>query len=234
MCEDEPLFASPGAANEQAPRRRGTTTDQQAMEARLADASTRIDEIASRAQEARDDTRVRVQQRVNALRTRQTEVRAKARAAVEAEIEAWDDTFADLDRELGEMDIEIAIAESQLALDSADDRATFEAAVGQQIEAYRAYAELLGERAASETEGTRVRGDAAAESIRVATATAVGRLQRYHDLTNEVAGSLRAGVLAALDDLDRTAARARGKGDAPGLLGDSQPTRTEGKEPEDG
>ena len=55
---------------------------------------------------------------------------------------------------------------------------------------------------------TLVRGEAT-ESIRVATATAAGRLQRYRDLTNEVADSLREGVLAALDDLDRTAARAR-------------------------
>jgi hypothetical protein len=53
-----------------------------------------------------------------------------------------------------------------------------------------------------------MRGEAD-ESIRVAAATAAGRLQRYRDLTNEAADSLRAGVLAALDDLDRTAARAR-------------------------
>jgi len=55
---------------------------------------------------------------------------------------------------------------------------------------------------------TLMRGEAD-ESIRVAAATAAGRLQRYRDLTNEAADSLRAGVLAALDDLDRTAARAR-------------------------
>jgi hypothetical protein len=134
-------------------------------------------------------------------------LRSKARAAVGAQAEVWDDTSADLDRELVEMDIEIAIAEAQLALDSAD-RATFEAAVGRQIEAYRAYADLLESRASSETESTLIQESPAAESIRVATAAAVERLRRYRDLTNEVSDSLRTGVLTALDHLDRTAARA--------------------------
>jgi chromosome segregation ATPase len=186
-------------------RRRWTTTEQQTTEARLADASTRIDEIASRAQQARDDTRVRVEQRVNALRTRQTEVRSRASAAVDAEAEA-EETSADLERDLIEMDVEITIAEAQLDIDSAKDRATFESAVRRHIEAYRAFADLLDGRGTPQKRASPGRPDAPAESIRATTALALERLQRYRDLTNEVSDSLRAGVLAALDDLDRNAA----------------------------
>lgn len=199
--------ASPGRANWQA-REERITTDQQTTETRLADASTRIDEIASRAQGAREDTRIRVEQRVNALRTRQAVARSKARTAAEAEAGS-DDTSADLDLELAEMDIESAIAEAQLAIDSAEERASFEEAVRREIEAYRAYADFLDQRIVSDTQSTPMRDSVAVESIRVATATADERLQRYRDLTNEVSDSLRAGVLTALDDLDRSAARAR-------------------------
>lgn len=102
------------------------------------------------------------------------------------------------------MDVEIMIAEAQLDIDSAKDRATFESAVRRHIEAYRAYADLLDGRATPEKRGSLGRPDSPAESIRATTALALERLQRYRDLTNEVSDSLRAGVLAALDDLNRT------------------------------
>ena len=198
-------------ANERVPRRRGTTTsDEQAMEARLADASTRIDEIESRAHEARDDTRIRVERRIDVLRAQEGWVRSMMRPVAESDVEPLDRTSAQLNGELDKMDIELAIAEAQLDLDAASDGAAFEAAVGRQIEAFRAYVALL-ERggAGAVAESPPVRPAAAAESVRAATATALERLRRYRELSSEVSDSLRAGVLAALDDLDRAAAKAR-------------------------
>jgi hypothetical protein len=210
VCEEGPPVSR--LSELAGPRRGGSTTDQNATEARLADASSRIDEIASRARGAREDTRIRVEQRVDALRTRQAWARSRPHTAVKAEARP-DDTSAYLDRELAEMDIEIAIAEAQLALDLAEDHAAFEPAVTREINAYRAYADLLDERTVSDPQSTPMRGSAAAEAIRVATAAAVERLRRYRDLTNEVSDSLRAGILTALDDLERSAARARSTDD---------------------
>jgi hypothetical protein len=107
------------------------------------------------------------------------------------------------------MDIDVLIAEAQLELDSADDRASFEAAVRRQIDAYRAYAELLEGRARHGSEGVLGQWDGDGDSIRHRTAATAQRLERYRELSNEVSHSLKASVLAALDDLDRAAARAR-------------------------
>lgn len=130
-------------------------------------------------------------------------MRSRARAAAEAA--TWDDYSAVLDQDIEEIEIGISIAEAQLALDSADDGAAFEAAVGRQIGAHEAYAELLD--AGIRGEDPRDR-EAIIDSIRARAATALECLQRYRDLSNEVSDSLRAGVLAALDDLDRAATQA--------------------------
>lgn len=168
------------------------------MEARLAEVGRRIDEICSRAKEVRDDTRLRVENRVNALRAREAQARSKAAVA---EAEAWDES-TELDRELDEIDIEVSIAEAQLDLDSVDDRASFEAVVERLIHAFRAYVELLEAGAMEGPRGARRQTEAVVESIRDGTTTAAVRLQRFRELSSEVSNSLRAGVLTALDDLD--------------------------------
>jgi hypothetical protein len=192
------------------PRARGRrgTTDEQAVEARIADVGRRIDEIAWRAHGVRDDTRVRVEQRVNDLRARETEMRSSARAASESGV--LRDASVELDREIDEIDIEIVIADTQLDLDSADDPAAFEAAAGRQIDAYRAYVELL--QSPMRRGNVSVLGQPAfVEAVRDRTAAAAAALHRYRELSHGVAGSLRAGVLSALDDLERAAARERSK-----------------------
>jgi hypothetical protein len=182
-------------------------TEHLSMEARLAAAGRRIDQVASRARDVRDDTRVRVEARVQALRARQAAASSKARVAVEAE--AWDEHAVALDRELGEIDAEIAIAVAQLELDAAEDRAAFEAAVQRQIDAYRRYAQRLQGGAGAAGQGQPGRSGVAAASIRERGAAAAERLRRLRAASGEASNSLRAGVLAALDDLDRAAKQAR-------------------------
>jgi uncharacterized membrane protein len=134
-------------------------TEQRALQARLAESGRRIDEIASRAEAARDDTRVRVERRVDALRERETEARNKARAA-EAKAKARAEDFAELAGDLDAINIDIAVAVAQLDLDSAENRAAFEAAVEQEIVAYQAYVEHLHARAGRLRQDGRRRAEA--------------------------------------------------------------------------
>jgi hypothetical protein len=175
------------------------------MEARLAEAGRRIDQVAERAQGAHDDARMRVGRRVDALRAKEAMVRAKAREAAEAEAQAWDEDLVDLDRELDELDVELAIAEAQLEVDLAADQAAFEAAVQRQLDAYHAYVEGLQARAAQAGQTARGKLEAAVTSVRERRAAAAARLRSYRDASAQGAETLKAGVYQALDDLDRAA-----------------------------
>jgi hypothetical protein len=172
--------------------RRRTTADDGQTSARLAEADARIQAIASRVLQARVDTRVRVERRVKALLDRQRSLRTTSQLAVEGHAFLTGSPI-DVQREIQSMDVEIALAEAQLDMDSARDRETFDAAVVRQIEAYRGLAAL---QQASGKAGTLV------ESLRSGIKTASARLQRYRALSTQVSDSLRAGVLVALDDLD--------------------------------
>jgi hypothetical protein len=187
-------------------------TEQRAMQARLAEAGRRIDQVASRAESARDDTRVRVELRVDALREAEAEARKKARAA-EDKAEARAEDLVELAGDLDAIDIDIAIAVAQLDLDSAESRAAFEAAVEQEIAAYQAYVEHLQAKAGRLRQGGRRRAGAVVSTFRDRTAAAAERLQRFRNTPGEASDALRAGVLAALDDLDHAAVEAWGASD---------------------
>jgi chromosome segregation ATPase len=178
---------------------------EQSMEARLAEAGRRIDQVAERAHGAHDEVGSRVGRRVDALRAKEATARAKAREAAEAEAKAWDEVFVELDRELDELDIELAIAEAQLDADLAADQAAFEAAVQRQLDAYHAYVEGLQARAAQAGQTASDKLEATANSVRERRAAVVARLNNYRDASAQGAEALKAGVYQALDDLDRAA-----------------------------
>jgi hypothetical protein len=181
----------------------------QSMEARLAEAGRRIDQVAERAHGAQDEARVRVGRRVDALRAKEATARAKAREAAETDAKAWDEAVVELDRELDELDIELAIAEAQLEVDLAADQTAFEAAAQHQLDAYHAYVEGLQARAAQAGQAARGKLEAAADSVQARRTAAVEWLQRYRDASAREAEALEAGVYQALDDLDRAAEVAR-------------------------
>jgi hypothetical protein len=145
-----------------------------------------------------------VERRVTALRDLEAEARIRARSAATAH----GADVATLASELDEIDLEVAIAEAQLDLDTADDGASFVDAVRRQIDASRAYAESVDDRISPRTGGSSARS-ADGGSVREHAAIALERLQRYRALSSEVSDSLRAGVLAALDDLDRAVEQTR-------------------------
>jgi hypothetical protein len=82
-----------------------------------------------------------------------------------------------------------------------DDGGAFETVAERQIAAFRAYAQVLEHGTAQRDHSG---ADAMVAQIRAAAAVATQHLQRLRELSN-VSGSLRAGVLAALDELDRAA-----------------------------
>jgi hypothetical protein len=173
-----------------------TTPKKPAVDARLSDADRRLDEIASRLNDVRQDTRVRVQPRFRFVQDERDAVRvALARGG-----RTRPDQSADpLDAAIDDIDIQIEIVSAQFELDDADSRTTFERSVARLLRAYRAHAELLE----AATWATRPgETDQHAVAIRVGLERTEEQLRRYQDLSREVTGSLRAGVLAALDDLD--------------------------------
>jgi hypothetical protein len=145
-----------------------------------------------------------VERRVTTLRGLAADLRSRARLAATAD----EADVAALASELDEIGFELSIAEAQLDLDAAHEGEAFVDAVRRQIDASRAYAEVLDDQAPPGTEGSRARSTDGG-AIRDYAATALERLQRYRALSTEVSDSLRAGVLAALDDLDRALQQTR-------------------------
>lgn len=201
----EPGRALPGGGT--------TTTDPEETDVRLDEAERRIDEIGELAKGARIDTRLRVERRVAALEALTREVRSKLSGSTGVGIRAGrEDTLNNL---LEEIEAQIEIAGTQLELDAVEDGGAFATVAERQIAAYRAYAQVL-ERGAAQR---RLGADAMLASIRSAAAAATLHLQRLRELSNEVSASLRAGVLAALDELDRAAIRTSATGGEPAEKG---------------
>ena len=189
----------------------GTTAKQGSAEARLSAAGRRIDELADRAKGAGAGAKATVGRRVHDLRAREAAARTKLREMAGSEVQAWDESFAELDWELDQIDTEITIAAAQLDLDAAEDRAAFEAAVGREIEAYTAYMEKLQVRAAQAKQSMRAKLEAVVKRVRERNATVAERLRTYREATAQASETLKAGIYQALDDLDRAVADARAK-----------------------
>jgi hypothetical protein len=169
---------------------------------RLADARRRIEMLSSRMQDAREDTRGRVDQRVSILQRLEASVRSTLEAATEAGLGGSFDDLLGLDRAVDQIDAEIGIAVSQLDLDGADDRAAFEGAVASGIARYQAFAAAVRIRAGPAAEGSRGRLEASVESIDRRRVAATARLERLREAPDEAWDALKGGILSALDDLD--------------------------------
>jgi hypothetical protein len=193
--------------NEHGPRRRGTTTYQpKSVEDRLAD--------AARGHGGRNDTRVRV----NALRAREADARSRLRAGVEA-ADPWDGAVGRLNRNSSSTGSSMRSTSTSRS----PKRNSLESAAGARLplpyghgstrRSHRAgrgrppIVDSLVPPGARHRLGRR-------RSVAGRPLRTTGGHQRYRDLSNGVSGSLRAAVLAALDDLDRSAAQ--GRSDATG------------------
>lgn len=150
-----------------------------------------IDELEARAASGATETRARLQDRFDRLR----EQEASAWDAVREKAEAVDERFRQLE-------IDIAIAESRLASELADDATSFEDAVEAELHDWDAAIERLQTRAAAKAAEARDRAEAeiaalkqarnrAAERLTALTASSCAWQEHKHRVTE------------ALDDLER-------------------------------
>jgi hypothetical protein len=178
---------------------------EQSMETRLGRAGQRIDGLVAKARHARDDGRDRVGRRVDSLRAREARTRTRLRELRETDRAAWEAGVAELDRELAELDIEMAIAEARLDAELAADDVAFAAAVDTELDAWDVHIDAMKARAAAASQHARVKREAAILRLRERRAAAKHKLQAFREHGSAAAPVERAEVSRAMDDLDQAA-----------------------------
>lgn len=104
---------------------------EQSMVTRLRQAGGRIDGIVAKARQAQDNGKNQVGRRVDALRAREARTRTRLRELRAADQAAWGVHIAELDRELDELEVEMAIADARLDAElAADDESASRAGRG--------------------------------------------------------------------------------------------------------
>jgi hypothetical protein len=116
-----------------------------------------IDELEARAESGEPRTRARLHDRLDRLRAQE----ASAWAAVREKAEAVDEQFRQLE-------IDIAIAESRLASELADDATSFADAVRAELHEWDAAIERLQTRAATKAQAAREQAEAEIAALRQA------------------------------------------------------------------
>jgi chromosome segregation ATPase len=158
----------------------------------LAEIRRRIDELEARAESGPARTQARFRSRLDALRGEE----ASAWAAVREKAEAVDDSFRQLE-------IDIAIAESRLASELADDAISFMQAAEAELHDLDAAIERLQTHAATKAPDARARAEADIAELRQARNRAAERLDGLGASANGTWRQAKDHVIAALDDLER-------------------------------
>jgi chromosome segregation ATPase len=157
----------------------------------LAEVRRHIDELEARAESAEPRTRARLQDRLDTLREKE----ASAWAAVRERAEAVDEQFRQLE-------IDIAIADSRLASELADDATSFAKAVEAELRGWDAAIERLQTRAATKAQA-REQAEAEIAALRRARNRAAERLTALPASSDDAWKKQRNRVTEALDDLER-------------------------------
>jgi recombination DNA repair RAD52 pathway protein len=178
---------------------------ERSIQARLGQAGAKIDGIVAKARHAHDDGKSRVGRRVDALRAREARTRTRLRELHQADQAAWDAHVAELDRELDELEVEMAIAEARLNAELAADDAAFAAAVDAELDAWSGHIEVMQARAAAAKQHARTKREAAILRVRERRTAARHQLQAFRKGASKPTPARRAEVTHAMDDLDRAA-----------------------------
>jgi hypothetical protein len=183
-------------------------------EERLGALGRRIDGVRDRARGGKAKVDRSVERRLDAVRAKGAEIRAELRRMAEEDEAAWNADFEELDRELDELDAEVAVMESQLAADAAEDWDAFERAVREELASYDRMLEASRERTAHEKADVKLRTteaiDRAREKVRAAgEALRRGRAEAAHRWASkreEIRTDMQEvdeAVMDALRDLER-------------------------------
>ena len=165
----------------------------------LAEIRRHIDDLEARAHSGAAETRERLQYRLERLR----EEEASARAAVREKAEAVDEQFRQLE-------IDIAIADSRLAAEMADDATSFAEAVEAELDDWDAAIERLQTRAATKAQEAREQAEAGIAALRQARNRAAERLTALRASADNAWQEQRSRVADALEDLERKVREAVG------------------------
>jgi hypothetical protein len=162
------------------------------IEEMLAEIRRHIDELEARADSGAAQARARLQDRVDLLRKQE----GSAWAAVREKAEAVDEQFRQLE-------IDIAIADSRLASELADDATSFAEAVEAELHGWDAAIERLQTRAATKAHNAREQAEAEIAALRRARNRAADRLTALPASSDDAWKEQRNRVTEALDDLER-------------------------------
>jgi hypothetical protein len=183
------------------------------MEQRLGQAGRKLDGIVAKARRARDDGKDQAGRRVDSLRDREARTRTRLRELRAADQAAWDAQVTELDRELDELEVEMAIADARLDAELAADDAAFAAAVDTELAAWSSRIDALQTGAAAARHHTRAKQEAAVLRVRERQAAAKHQLQAFRNRSSKGAPARRTEVSQAMDDLDRAAYQATAEPD---------------------
>jgi hypothetical protein len=109
---------------------------QRSAEERLSALGRRIDGVRDDARSGRERMNRSLERRLDAVRAKDAEIRTELRRMADEDEAAWNAASEELDRELDELDAEIAVMESQIAADMAEDWDAYERAVDAELDAY--------------------------------------------------------------------------------------------------
>jgi hypothetical protein len=182
-------------------------------EERLGALGRRIDGVRDRARDGKVKVDRSIERRLDAVRAKGAEIRTEFRRMAEEDEAAWNADFEALDRELDELDAEVAVVESQLAADAAEDWDAFERAIREELASYDRMLEASRDRMARKKAdvklGTSEAIDRAREKVRAAgEALRRGRTEAAHRWASkreEIRTDMQevdAAVMDALRDLE--------------------------------
>jgi hypothetical protein len=178
---------------------------EQSMEARLGTAGHRIDEIVARVRQARASGKICVGGRVDALRAHEASTRTRLRELSEADQAGWQASVMELNLELDELEVELAIVGARLDAELATDDAAFAAAVDAELAAWNTHLEVMQAWAATTKQHARAKREAGIRQVRERRAAAKGKLQAFRKGPSAAVRVERAEVSQAMEDLDRAA-----------------------------
>jgi hypothetical protein len=181
---------------------------EQSMAARLGTAGHRIDEIVARVRQARDSGKICVGGRVDALRAHEASTRTRLRELSEADQAGWQASVMELNLELDELEVELAIVGARLDAELAAHDAAFAAAVEAELAAWNTHLEVMQAWAATTKQHARAKREVGIRQVRERRAAAKGKLQAFRKGPSAAAPAERAAVSQAMEDLERAAEEA--------------------------
>jgi len=179
------------------------TQDQhRTAEERLAALGKRIDGVRAHAREDREKVDRVVERRLDAARAKNAEIRTRFRQMAEEDDAAWNAFFTELDRELDELDAEVAVMESQRAAEDAEDWAAFQRAVEEELQAYDELIDASRERAERAKADVRRRSTEAVDRAKEKARKVGEALKRRHDEAARGWAELRDEIRTEMDQVD--------------------------------